>query len=90
MKNYVKSLNEFVAAEPAIRPTTVPTRPKPATPARPQPMRPSIRPGEKEKGKPMAILGEIMDLFFEELRAIKDTPKGKKMIKKLHQKYVKD
>jgi len=31
----------------------------------------------------------MIDMFFNELNAIKDTPEGMKMIQKLHDKYVK-
>lgn len=89
--NRIKRLNEFLAAEPAVKPTIKPATPRPATP-RPQrpshPGRPSIRPGEEEQGKPMAEYMEVIDLFFDELKMIQDTPEGAKMIKKLHQKYA--
>ena len=89
MKRHIKSLNEFVAADPAIAPTPT-TTPPPVAPPRPSTPRPTVvpRPGEKEK--PMAKFKEVMDQFFAELDAIKDTPKGKSVIKKLHRKYVKD
>jgi hypothetical protein len=89
MKKHIKTLNEFVAAEPSIAPTPT-TVPPPVAPPRPSTPRPRIRPGEREKEKPMAEFKEIMDQFFAELDAIKDTPKGKSIIKKLHRKYVKD
>jgi hypothetical protein len=37
----------------------------------------------------MAEYAEMIDLFFQELENIKDTPEGKKMIKNLHNKYAK-
>jgi len=84
----IKRLDEFVAAEPAIKPKTAPPTTRPSTPTRPSRPVPTKRPGEKEKEKPMAQFKEVMDLFFDELRAIKDTPEGAKMIKKLHTKYA--
>ena len=90
MKRYIKPLNEFVGAEPLIKepkPKTTPSTP--TAPPRPSTPRPRIRPGEKEKENPMATFDDIMDQFFTELDAIKDTPKGKSIIKKLHRKYVK-
>ena len=50
---------------------------------------PTHNPGEKKKGKPMAEYNDIIDLFFEELENIKDTPEGRMMIKNLHNKYAK-
>lgn len=38
----------------------------------------------------MASIEELMDTFFEVLGEEKDTKTGKKMIKKLHDKYAKD
>jgi hypothetical protein len=38
----------------------------------------------------MASIEELMDTFFEVLGEEKDTKAGKKMIKKLHDKYAKD
>jgi len=87
--NRIKRLNEFVANQPTTKPTTGPTKPATPRPQRPaHPGRPSIRPGEEEQGKPMAEYVEVIDLFFEELENIMDTPEGAKMIKKLHQKYA--
>jgi hypothetical protein len=89
MKRYLRPINEFIAAEPAIKPKTAPptTTPAPPRPGRPGPTK---RPSEKEKEKPMAILNDIMDQFFSALDEIKDTPKGRAIIKKLHKKYVND
>lgn len=84
----IKRLDEFVAAEPTVRPTTAPPITTPSTPTRPSRPIPTKRPGEKEKEKPMAKFKEVMDLFFDELRAVKDTPEGAKMIKKLYKKYA--
>jgi hypothetical protein len=84
----IKRLNEFFAAEPAVKPTTAPPTTRPGTPTRPARPIPTKRPGEKEKEKPMAQLGKVLDLFFTELKKIKNTPEGAKMIKKLHNKYA--
>ena len=85
----IKRLNEFLAAEPTIKPTTAPPVPTPNTPGRPQRPGPMIRPGEKEKEKPMAALNTVLDQFFAELGEIKDTPQGEEIIKKLYKKYAK-
>jgi hypothetical protein len=84
----IKRLNEFLAAEPATKPTTAPppTAPPVTRPNRPIPTK---RPGEKEKEKPMAVLQGVLDQFFTQLGEIKDTPQGKSMIKKLYSKYAK-
>ena len=74
--------------KPGTKPTTRPGT-KPGTPTRPFRPIPTTRPGEREQTKPIAEYNEIIDLFFEELENIKDTPEGKKMIKNLHNKYVK-
>lgn len=84
----IKRLDEFVAAEPATKPTTAPPQTAPPV-TRPNRGIPSKRPGEKEKEKPMAVLQGVLDQFFAELVEIKDTPQGKSMIKKLHNKYAK-
>jgi hypothetical protein len=62
------------------------TRPPITRPGRPIPTK---RPGEKEQGKPMAEYQEMIDLFFDELEQIKNTPEGKSIIKNLHNKYAK-
>jgi hypothetical protein len=89
MKSYIKPLNEFLKtgrfAAPITKPdidTPAPTVPKPDRPFRPSTV-PSTTP------RPIAGFEEVMDRFFDELESIKDTPKGKAMIKKLHSKYVK-
>jgi hypothetical protein len=74
--------------KPGTKPTTRPGT-KPGTPTRPFRPIPTTRPGEKEQTKPMAKYADMIDLFFEELDAVKDTPEGKKMIKNLYAKYVK-
>jgi len=88
--HHIKRLYEFIAAEPDVAPT--PTRPatptKPSTP--PRPWMPTTEPKPGTESKPMAELDNILDLFFSELVQIKDTPKGKKMIKKLRSKYGKN
>jgi hypothetical protein len=90
MKRYIKPLNEFIAADPVIKPGTPTVVPPPVAPPRPSTPRPRIRPGEREKEHPMAKFNDVMDQFFAELEKAKDTPAGKSMIKKLHRKYVKD
>jgi hypothetical protein len=86
----IKRIDEFLAAEPTTRPTTAPPITTPDTPARPQRPGPTVRPGEKEKEKPLAALNDLLDQFFAELEEIKHTPKGKGMIKKLYKKYAKN
>lgn len=83
----IKRLNEFLAADPAIMPGKPETAPPPAPPRPARPI-PTKLPGEKEKEKPMAAFQEVMDIFFDELRTIKNTPEGAKIIKKLHKKYA--
>lgn len=61
----------------------------PGTKERPKRPIPAIRPGKKEQGKPMAEYQEMIDLFFDELEQIKNTPEGKSIIKNLHNKYAK-
>jgi hypothetical protein len=87
MKRIMK-LDEFLAAEPVVKPTTAPpqTAPPVTRPARPIPTK---RPSEKEQGKPMASAEDVLDQFFVELKKVKDTPAGKTMIKKLYNKYAK-
>ena len=90
MRKYIKSINEkFMMAEPAIKPKT-PTAP-PSSPPKERPWRPipTKRPIEREKTKPQFAYQEMIDMFFNELNAIKDTPEGMEMIQKLHDKYVK-
>ena len=88
-RKHIKTMNEQMLMNGTkTRPTTAPpvTTPPVTRPFRPIPTK---RPSEKEKTKPMAEYKEMIDLFFEELTNIKDTPEGKEMIKNLHNKYVK-
>lgn len=88
-RKHIKTMNEQVVMDgPTTKPTTAPpvTAPPVTRPFRPIPTK---RPSEREKTKPMAEYKEIIDLFFEELENIKDTPEGKEMIKNLHDKYAK-
>ena len=88
-RKHIKTMNErFLMGDTETKPTTAPpvTAPPVTRPFRPIPTK---RPGEREKTKPMAEYEKMIDLFFEELEAIKDTPEGAKMIKKLHDKYAK-
>lgn len=94
MKNKIKRLDEYVATRPDVKPgrpeTTPTTRPgAPGTTPRPGRPIPSRRPGEREKGKPMASVDELLDTFFEVLADEKDTKQGKKIIKNLYDKYAK-
>ena len=96
-RNKIKRLDEFVSAPapttrpgrpgtsptPTTRPGTPRTTPRPGLPV------PGRRPSEREKGKPIATVDELLDMFFEVLSEEKDTKQGKKMIKKLHDKYAK-
>jgi hypothetical protein len=88
-RKHIKTMNErFLMDDTKTKPTTAPpvTAPPSTRPFRPVPTK---RPSEKEKTKPMAEYNEMIDLFFEELDMIKDTPEGKEMIKNLHDKYAK-
>lgn len=96
-KNKIKRLDEYVANRPATRPGTRPgtsptptTRPgTPGTTPRPGLPIPGRRPSEREKGKPLATVDELLNTFFEVLEEQKDSKQVKKMIKKLHDKYAK-
>jgi hypothetical protein len=88
-RKHIKTMNErFMMSDTDTKPTTAPpvTAPPSTRPFRPVPTK---RPSEREKTKPMAEYNEMIDLFFQELENIKDTPEGKMMIKKLHNKYAK-
>jgi hypothetical protein len=88
-RKHIKTMNErFVMDDTKTKPKTAPpvTAPPVTRPFRPIPTK---RPSEKEKTKPMAEYKEMIDLFFEELENMKDTPEGKKMIKNLHNRYAK-
>ena len=89
-RKHIKAMNErFVMDDTQTRPG-IKTPVKPATPiTRPGRPIPTKRPGEKEQGKPMAEYQEMIDLFFETLAEIKDTPEGTKIIKNLHNRYAK-
>lgn len=81
-------------ANAPVKPGTRPSTPtKPTTPTRPsrpaRPFMPTTTPGEDEQGKPVAQYEEMIDLFFNGLEEVKNTPEGSKMIKNLHKKYVK-
>lgn len=90
-RKHIKSMNErFVMDAPGTKQKPGISRPDTAPPiTRPGRPIPTKRPGEKEKGKPMAEYKEMIDLFFDELQEIKDTPEGKLMIKNLHNRYAK-
>lgn len=88
-KKHIKTMNERFTMD------DVKTRPGIAQPGIGTPVRrpgipiPTVRPGEKDKEKPMAKYEEVIDLFFEELEEIKNTPEGKEIIKNLYNKYAK-
>ena len=84
----IMRLDEFISAEPTIKPKT-PVAPPSAPPiTRPSRPIPTIRPGEKEKGKPMASAEELLDQFFDLLGAEKESKFGQRIIKKLYKKYA--
>jgi len=85
--NYVKGINEWAEYATEVKPTTAPptTAPPVTRPWRPVPTK---RPGEKEKSKPMAELDKVLNIFFEDLKSIANTSKGKTMIKNLNKKYA--
>ena len=88
-RKHIKTMNErFMMSDTETKPTTAPpvTAPPSTRPFRPVPTK---RPSEKEKTKPMGEYNDIIDLFFEELENMKDTPEGQEMIKNLHNKYAK-
>ena len=88
-RKHIKTMNErFIMGDTETKPTTAPpvTAPPVTRPFRPVPTK---RPSEKEKTKPMAEYKKMIDLFFEELETIKDTPEGQAIIKNLHDKYAK-
>ena len=93
-RKHIKSMNERLVMDspgtkekPGIsRPGTQQPPQQIPRPGRPIPIK---RPGEKEKGKPMAGYKEMIDLFFDDLQKIKDTTEGKLMIKNLHNRYAK-
>ena len=88
-RKHIKTMNErFMMSDTQTKPTTAPpvTAPPSTRPFRPIPTK---RPSEKEQTKPMAEYAEMIDLFFEELEMVKDTPEGQEMIKNLHDKYAK-
>ena len=85
-KKHIKTMNERFTMD------DVKTRPGIAKPGIGTPVkRPSLtkRPGEKEQGKPMAEYKEVIDMFFNELEQIKNTPEGEEIIKNLYNKYAK-
>ena len=90
-KKHIKTMNERltmddVKTRPGIAQPGIGTpvrRPRPGIPI------PTVLPGEKDKEKPMAKYEEAIDLFFEELEEIKNTPEGKEIIKNLYNKYAK-
>lgn len=88
-KKHIKTMNERFTMD------DVKTRPGIAKPGIDTPVErpfipiPTKRPGEKEKGKPMAEYKEVIDMFFDELEQIKNTPEGEKIIKNLYNKYAK-
>jgi hypothetical protein len=90
-KKHIKTMNENIMMDdiktrPGIKtPTTTPLTPvkRPGLPI------PTRRPGEKEQGKPMAEYKEVIDMFFDELEQIKNTPEGEEIIKNLYNKYAK-
>ena len=88
-RKHIKTMNErFMMSDTETKPTTAPPVTAPPV-TRPGRTIPTKRPGEGEKSQPMAEYADMIDLFFEELEAVKDTPEGKKMIKNLYAKYVK-
>jgi len=91
-KKHIKTMNENLMMDdtktrPGIKtPTTPGTQPPKERPGLPIPTQ---RPGEKEQGKPMAEYKEVIDMFFDELEQIKNTPEGEEIIKNLYNKYAK-
>ena len=73
----IKRIDEFLAAEPTTRPTTAPPITTPDTPARPQRPGPTVRPGEKEKEKPLAALNDLLDQFLLSLKRLSTHQKEK-------------
>jgi hypothetical protein len=88
---YFKKNEEFRMGDTETAPVTTPApETVPVTPdSPPRPWRPVPtvvpRPGTEEH--PIGEFAEVMDMFFKELDNIKDTQKGKEMIKTLQNKY---
>ena len=88
-KKHIKTMNERFTMD------DVKTHPGIAKPGIDTPVKrpllpiPKKRPGEKEQGKPMAEYKEVIDMFFDELEQIKNTPEGEEIIKNLYNKYAK-
>jgi hypothetical protein len=89
MRKYIKSINEKFMMDAPVKPKTTPSTPTAPPKERPWRPVPTKRPSEREKTKPMGAYEDMIDSFFSELNAIKDTPEGKKMIQKLYDKYAK-
>lgn len=91
-KKHIKTMNENFMMDdtktrPGIKETPPGTEEQPKE--RPGLPLPTRIPGKKDKEKPMAKYEEVIDLFFEELEEIKNTPEGKEIIKNLYNKYAK-
>lgn len=85
--NYVKGINEWAEAATEVKPTTAPpTTVPPAT--RPWRPIPTKRPGEREKSKPIAQLGQVLEMFFSDLKSVSNTKNGQTMMKNLRNKYA--
>lgn len=83
MERIITSLHEFMAAQPATKPTTAPPKTSPSTaPSRPSPIR---RDKPATEPKPQAKVEDVVKKFMKELRG-KSEP-FELDIKKLKQAY---
>jgi hypothetical protein len=92
MSKIITKIEEFLAAEPTVKPkappapATTPSTPKP----RPnRPFIPSRSPKPGEESKPMALAEELAKNFLEDLRKMKGEEFAKNIIKDLYEKFVK-
>lgn len=82
MERIITNLHEFLAAQPATKPTTAPPKTTPATPSRPSPIRrdkPAVKP------KPQAKIEDVVKKLMAELK--KKSEPFELDIKKLKQAY---
>ena len=95
MSKIITKIDEFLAAEPKVKPgapspTTTPTTPSAPPKTRPnRPFIPSRDPKPGEESKPMALAEELTKNFLSDLRKMKDEQFAKNIIKDLYEKFVK-
>jgi hypothetical protein len=78
--------NLIMGGDTKIKPTIAPPTTTPGTrPWRPVPTK---RPSEREKSKPIAKLGQVLEMFFSDLKSVSNTKNGQNMMKNLRNKYA--